>query len=51
MPWWATKARHLLNGSDMGTKLGYGTSNVGCQSGDFGAEACGLAIGVQLAGK
>ena len=51
MPWWVTGARPPLNGSIMGTQLGYGTSIIGCQSGDCGLQSCGFAIGVQSAGK
>ena len=45
-PRWAKGARPPLNGSVMGTKLGYGTSIVGCQLGGCGAQASGLAIGI-----
>ena len=44
MPWWATGARPPLNGSVMGTKLGFGTSIVGCQLGGCVAQACGLPL-------
>ena len=46
MLWWAVGAGSLLNGGVMGTKLGYGTSIVGCQLGDCGMQASWLAIGI-----
>ena len=49
MPWWATGTRFQLNGSVMGTKLGYGTSIVGCQLVDCQVTVEHKPVGLPLA--